>query len=109
MSDVTTTLEVWDGMGEMRLSTTDSNAAYQLKNELLDADVYAHIVRISSWKCQNCPRTVQSQGGRDTECDCGAQYNGFGQRLRDRWRDNSSNNNDDIGDLEGYEASLNDW
>lgn len=39
------------------------------------------------------------------ECDeCGASYNAFGQRLRDNWQDNASNYNDEIGDMDGYEA-----
>lgn len=44
-----------------------------------------------SWACDRCGHEVVSLGGYDTECDhCRAQYNGFGQRLRDDWRDNPS-------------------
>ncbi len=59
---------------------------------------------IREWDCDNCKRTVASHGGRDTECtNCGAQYNGSGQRLVDDWRGNPSLYNDDIGDMEGHE------
>lgn len=105
MSTVTKTYEVWDGTGEMRLSTTDSNAAYQLAADLRADDVYAKVHSIYSWKCEKCGRTVTNYGGRDESCACGAQYNAFGQRLRDDWRDNPSNWDDDIGDMEGFEIS----
>jgi hypothetical protein len=39
----------------------------------------------------------------DMTCECGAGYNCFGQRLRDDWRGNPSNYNDEIGDMEGFE------
>jgi len=58
------------------------------------------------WDCHNCGAPVSTSGGRDTSCrECDAQYNGFGQRLRDNWRDNSSNYDEDMGDMEGYENS----
>jgi hypothetical protein len=37
--------------------------------------------------------------------ECGASYNGSGQRLRDGWRDNPSNYDENIGDLEGFEIA----
>jgi hypothetical protein len=37
---------------------------------------------------------------------CDAQYNASGQRLRDNWRDNRSNYDDDVSDMDGYEDSL---
>lgn len=61
-----------------------------------------------TWQCEQCKRTVERYRGMDdVSCECGAQYNSFGQRLADDWRDNPSNYDDDIGDLEGFEiASL---
>lgn len=59
-----------------------------------------------SWECTRCEAVVVSYGGRDVTCDCGAEYNGFGQRLRDDWRDNPSLYDDNIGDMEGYEVAL---
>jgi hypothetical protein len=49
-------------------------------------------VRVVSWWATACNR-------------CGTEYNGSGQRLRDNWRDNPSNYDDEIGDLEGYEIA----
>ena len=62
----------------------------------------------SEWEC-DCGATVYRYRGQgDVSCpECDAQYNCFGQRLRDDWRDNPSNYDDSIGDLEGFEiASL---
>ncbi len=57
--------------------------------------------------CDQCGATVgRWRGESDVECDrCGAQYNCSGQRLRDNWRDNPSNYDDDISDLEGFEMA----
>lgn len=59
----------------------------------------------SQWKCEKCGRDVRRyRGESDVDCDnCGASYNASGQRLRDDWRGNPSNYDDEIGDLEGYE------
>lgn len=57
----------------------------------------------STWPCQQCGAEVVSFQG-DTECDrCHAQYNAFGQRLRDDWRGNPSTWDDEVSDLDGYE------
>lgn len=58
-----------------------------------------------SWECARCKETVtRYRGQSDVDCDnCGACYNAGGQRLRDDWRGNASNYNDDISDLDGYE------
>jgi hypothetical protein len=38
----------------------------------------------SEWKCERCRRTVYRYRGQDdVSCECGANYNCFGQRLRD--------------------------
>lgn len=50
-------------------------------------------VELATWWANTCTR-------------CGTEYNGAGQRLRAGWRDNASLHNEDIGDLEGYEAAL---
>lgn len=57
------------------------------------------------WPCQRCGTTVERwRGEDDVECTrCHAQYNSFGQRLRDDWRGNQSNYDDELGDLEGFE------
>lgn len=58
----------------------------------------------SRWDCEKCGAEVRRyRGERDASCSCGAQYNSGGQRLRDDWRDNPSNYDENIGDLEGYE------
>ena len=67
------------------------------------------MMRGSQWECGKCKKPVESLGGRDVDCSCGASYNGSGQRLRDDWRDNPSNYDDEIGDLEGYELQHADW
>lgn len=36
--------------------------------------------------------------------NCGADYNASGQRLREGWDRNMSNYDDEVGDMEGYEA-----
>lgn len=57
-----------------------------------------------TWECGKCGAEVQRWRGQgDVECDCGAQYNSFGQRLRDDWRGNSAWYDDDVDDLEGFE------
>ena len=57
-------------------------------------------------ECEQCGRTVtRFRGEGDVGCQCGAEYNCFGQRLRDDWRSNQSNYDDDIRDLDGYEMA----
>lgn len=58
-----------------------------------------------TWPCERCGATVERYRGQsDVECrKCDAQYNAFGQRLRDDWRGNPSNYDEDISDLEGLE------
>jgi len=53
----------------------------------------------------DCGATVERYRGQgDVTCaNCGAQFNAFGQRLRDDWRGNPSSFDDEIGDLEGFE------
>ena len=77
----------------------------------LDATTYGQRIDDRSfptrwWHCGKCNTHLERyRGGGDVSCDCGAQYNAFGQRLRDDWHDNPSNSDDEIGDLEGFEIS----
>lgn len=67
----------------------------------------------NTWDCGSCGvKVFRFRGDYDVTCDgCGAQYNASGQRLRDNWRGNMSNYDDDISDLDGYEAQMirEDW
>lgn len=59
----------------------------------------------------NCPcgQTIDHYRGEgDVTCQCGANYNAFGQRLRDDLysRPNRSEWDEDCGDLEGYEEAF---
>lgn len=58
----------------------------------------------SAWDCEKCGSEVRRYRGQsNADCGCGASYNAVGQRLRDDWRGNPSNWDDEISDLEGYE------
>jgi hypothetical protein len=57
-----------------------------------------------SKSCVRCNRTIERWYGMATvSCECGAEYNAGGEQLRDDWRGNPSNYDDDISDLDGYE------
>lgn len=57
-----------------------------------------------TWECSDCGETVERYRGQDDiQCECGAWYNTFGQRLRDDWQGNPSNYDENISDLEGFE------
>ncbi|BBY54057.1 hypothetical protein H7J07_05465 [Mycobacterium koreense] len=68
-------------------------------------DEHGYGRRVTAWDCDRCGTEVAHYPGMgDVDCpDCGACYNASGQRLRDDWRDNPSNYDDDISDLDGYE------
>lgn len=106
MSKVKTTYEVWTGMGD-RLITTDNEAeAYRVQNEARVNGHYAKVHRHREWPCGNCGTTVHATS-YDADCPkCGACYNVYGQRLRDNWRSNCSNYDENVGDMDGYEMSL---
>ena len=70
--------------------------------EVVNADGWIETPRHCEWDCERCGEIVVSVRG-DVGCDCGAQYNAAGQRLRDDWRGNPSCWDDDISDLDGYE------
>jgi hypothetical protein len=55
-------------------------------------------------RCDKCNHDVTTHKGvGDFTCACGAIYNAFGQRLRDdlHTRRNPSEDDEDIGDMEG--------
>lgn len=63
-----------------------------------------------TWEC-DCGETVKRyRGAREVQCPkCDQWFNSAGQRLRNDWAGNRSNWDDDMGDLEGYEAQYADW
>ncbi|AXH46829.1 hypothetical protein SEA_ACOLYTE_86 [Mycobacterium phage Acolyte] len=66
----------------------------------------------SAWDCDRCGNEIRRYRGQsDVDCSqCGACYNAGGQRLRDDWRGNASNYDDEVGDLEGFELQhAGDW
>lgn len=92
-------------MAEIKTVTTLCAACHAAQ---CDCDVRTYT--LVSFDCDKCKKEVTTNGGRDVDCRaCGACYNGSGQRLRDNWRDNPSNYDDEIGDLEGYEMQHQDW
>lgn len=59
-----------------------------------------------SWDCGKCGRLIERYRGMgDIQCECGAWYNSFGQRLADDWMKNRSNWDEDVSDLDGYEEA----
>lgn len=59
----------------------------------------------NTFKCADCGETCERYRGEyEVNCPkCGASHNAGGQRLRDDWRGNPSNYDDDTSDLEGFE------
>lgn len=65
----------------------------------------------NAWKCE-CGEVVERFRGMSDVCcqNCGREYNASGQRLRDDWRGNRSNWDDDVSDMDGYEMQhAGDW
>jgi hypothetical protein len=61
--------------------------------------VTRHADGSASWRCGSCGEVVTRYRGQgDVECQCGAQYNAFGQRMRE----DSSNYDVAIVDLDGF-------
>lgn len=77
---------------------------YEYIEDTVDDEGYI-VNGYSRWDCEKCGQEVRRyRGTSDVDCsNCGACYNAGGQRLRDDWRGNPSNYDDEIGDLEGYE------
>ena len=73
--------------------------------QVLDEEGYVVDGGYSAWDCDRCGHEVRRyRGVSSPDCDhCGACYNAGGQRLRDDWRGNYSNYDDEVGDLEGFE------
>lgn len=63
-----------------------------------------------SWvkPCGGCGRQIKRYRGQQTVLctHCGTEHNPFGQALRSGWRDNPSNYDDEVSDLDGYETAL---
>lgn len=55
-------------------------------------------------ECECGTKVERYRGESEVVCPtCDAEYNASGQRLREDWRGNPSNYDDEIGDMEGYE------
>lgn len=64
----------------------------------------------SRWDCVCGNEIRRYRGTGEQDCsECGACYNASGQRLRSDWRRNYSNYDDDVSDMDGFEASQQDW
>lgn len=73
-------------------------------DEVVDDEGFIVTPSYSMWACDCGEEVYRYRGESDVSCgECGAWYNASGQRLRDDWRGNPSNYDDEIGDLEGYE------
>lgn len=85
-------------------SDVESHTYHNGTREITVTTTYdgGHAFTEREWKC-NCGRTVYTSRGSDADCDCGRCYNTSGQELRSDWRGNSSNWDDEVSDLEGYE------
>lgn len=58
------------------------------------------------WHCGSCGTHLNRyRGMSDQSCQCGAEYNMAGQRLRADWRENTSWHDEDTDDLKGFEHS----
>ncbi len=65
----------------------------------------ADLLRVIKCDCSN-RLFVTRHNAWSLDCrDCGREYNGSGQLLRSDWRDNESNYDDDVSDLDGYEMA----
>lgn len=57
-----------------------------------------------------CSAEMVAYGCDDFVCkSCQREFNIWGQELRPNWRNNRSNYDDEIGDMEGYELSCADY
>ena len=70
----------------------------------MSIDDYSRDLKHYEGTC-DCGESLISYGGYDEfSCDkCGAEYNLSGQRLRANWRNNLSNYDSEMDDMEGYE------
>ena len=80
--------------------------------DTVDAEGWITEGGYSAWDCEKCNAEVRRYRGQsDVDChECGACYNTGGQRLRDDWRGNSSNWDEDVSDMDGFERQhAGDW
>lgn len=64
----------------------------------------------TEWDCDCGNVVARYRGQSDVRCiSCGQWYNAGGQRLRNDWMNNSSNWDEDVSDMDGYEQSQGDW
>lgn len=63
----------------------------------------------TAWDCDCGLEVRRYRGQSDVDCECGQCYNASGQRLRNDWRRNRSNYDDDVSDMEGYESAYADY
>lgn len=86
------------------MATIKSYSVLCKEHQAEDHDCQSQLYTLISFDCDRCQKEVTTSGGHDVTCqNCDAEYNGSGQRLRDDWRGNPSNYDDEIGDMEGYE------
>jgi hypothetical protein len=105
MKEIKKIYEVWTGEGDRLISTADYDQAHKVRGEAHAAGKYAKIHTHREWPCGDCGTTVHASS-RDTDCDkCGACYSMYGQRLNRNWRDNMSNYDDDVSDMDGAEVA----
>lgn len=79
--------------------------------DTVDADGFI-VSGYSWWTCECGEEIRRYRGQSDVDChECGACYNASGQRLRDDWRSNRSNWDENVSDMDGYEDSYagGDW
>ena len=78
---------------------------YRRVEDTTDAEGYI-IPGYTAWDCEKCGSEVtRHRGQSDVDCGkCGACYNAGGQRLRDDWRGNASSWDENVSDMDGFEA-----
>lgn len=74
----------------------------------MDFDFYEKAEPTNTWDCNDCGAEVARYRGQgDVRCpnrDCDAEYNSCGQQLRSDWRGNASTWDEDVSDMDGFEA-----
>jgi hypothetical protein len=91
----------------MKMTMQPTTVIYdEVSNQMVEVENTDHSNQQGN--CDKCGTLLlRFRGQGDIDCNCGAIYNCFGQRLRDDLysRPNMSAYDDDIGDLEGDELS----
>jgi len=79
-------------------------------DEVVNADGTLLQGGYTAWDCDCGNEIRRYRGVADITCaGCGQEFNSGGQRLRSDWRSNRSNYDDDVSDMDGYEASQGDY